>query len=104
MNMLLVPELISVEDKIKLMLSQIGQCVHSIKPSKLWTLPGAASLISPVAFTRQPSTDAPTAAPRQTPPTSTCLFSGGRRQSKVPSPVNPGLHFAFTKVTAKLKS
>lgn len=96
----LVPELIGVEDKIKIMLSQTWQCVHSIKPSKLWNLPGAASPISPVAFTLQASTD----GPRQTLPTSMCLFSRGRRQSKAPSPVNPGLHFGFTKVTAKLKS
>ena len=59
MNMLLVAELIGVEDKIKIMLSQTWQCVHSIKASKLWNLPGAASLISPAAFTLQASTDDP---------------------------------------------
>ena len=102
MNMLLVAELIGVEDKIKIMLSQTWQCVHSIKASKLWNLPGAASLISPAAFTLQASTDDP--PPPANTPDLHVSFSGGRRQSKAPSPVNPELHFAFTKVTAILKS
>lgn len=49
MNLFLVTELIGVEDKIKIMLSQTRQFVYSIKPSKLLNLPQAASLISPAA-------------------------------------------------------
>ena len=81
MNMLLVAELIGVEDKIKIMLSQIWQCVHSIKASKLWNLPGAASLISPAAFTLQASTDDPP-PPANTPDLHVSFF---RREETVQS-------------------